>query len=160
MAAASAVKPGIKGGVYRNTGTYGSPTWTEITLVKDNSGQIVWDFHEAGARQTNVKLYAKGRVDIPHTLVVRADDADAGYGALADAAVSQTAVVDLLIIDGKITTEGARGVRGEWLVNISKDEQIDGVIYPSFEIKPTWSANGYPKSVVMGASSTPTLTAF
>lgn len=160
-AAVAGVKAGVNAKIYRNTGTYGSPTWTAVGLVKDDTEGTPWDMVEAGARETKAKLYAKTRTDISESVVVRADDSDAGYNAFATAAESQTTVMDLLILDGPITAEGARGLRAEFLVNkTGKPKEIDGVIYVTFELKPTWTSNGYPSSVVMGASSAPTFTAF
>lgn len=161
MAATAGVKVGANSRVYANTGTYGSPTWTSIGLLKDDQEATPWDMVEAGAKETKAKLFAKTRIDIAQTLIVRADDADTRYNALADAAESQTTVVDLLVLDGPITAEGARGYRAEFLVNkTGKPRDIDGVIYVTFELKPAWTSNGYPKFVVMGASSAPTMTAF
>lgn len=161
MAATSAVKPGVNARVYRNTGTYGSPTWTAVNLTKDGNVSAPWDMVEAGARETKAKLYGKTRIDIQIGLTVRADDLDAGYNALADAAMSQTTVMDMLILDGPITVEGARGFRAHFLVNeSSQPQEIDGIIYDSFDLKPAWSSEGYPSKVVMGASSSPTFTAF
>lgn len=157
--------PGVKTGVgsraYRNTGTYGSPTWTNIGLVKDDTEATPWDMVEAGSRETKAKLYAKTRTDISNQLVVRADNSDAGYNALADAAESQTSVIDVMILDGAVTDEGARGERYHALVNkSSKPKEIDGVVYVTFDLKPGWSSEGYPSKVTMGASSTPSFTAF
>ena len=161
MSATAGIKQGNRAVVYRNTGTYGSPTWTAVGLVKDDSEASPWDMVEAGARETLAKLYAKTRTDIGNTLVVRADDSDAGYNALADAAESQTSALDVMILDGPITAEGARGERYTALVNkTGKPKDIDGVIYVTFDLKPTWDSNGYPSKVVMGATSTATFTAF
>lgn len=161
MAAASAVKPGIKGGLYRNTGTYGSPTWTEVGLVREATVSMPWDMSEAGARQTNSKLYGKTRVDPGITFDLRADDADTAYIAIFAAAVSQSTQLDLMALDGKITVEGAMGVRGKWIINQTGQAQpIDANIYTPFEAKPAWSSDGYPTSVIMGAASTPAFTAF
>lgn len=157
MAAASAHKPGVKGGVYRNTGTYGSPTWTEMLLVIEANPNIGWDFFEAGERSTLAKLYMKTRMDLGAAIKMRADDADAGFVAMVDAAIASGTKVDLLIINGKITTEGARGIRSEFLVNQTGEPQpIDGGVVTDFEIKPTYSSNGVPKTVVMGSGSAPT----
>jgi hypothetical protein len=161
MAAAStAAKVGVRAKAYRNTGTYGSPTWAAMGLVKDATPSMPWDWVESGARETNAKLYAKARADLGVSFTMRADDADTAYNAIADAAMSQTAVVDILFLNAAITVEGCRGFRSEWLINLTGEPQeIDGSIYDSFDAKPTWTSNGFPKTVVMGASSTPTLTA-
>ena len=66
----------------------------------------------------------------------------------------------MLFLDAAITVEGARGFRAHWNVNLTgQPQEIDGSIYDSFDLKPGWSSDGYPKTVVMGASSTPTFTA-
>lgn len=160
MAATSAVKVGVNAKAYRNTGTYGSPTYTAMGLVRNVTFSMPWDMVEAGARETKAKLYAKARTDITVSFDMRADDADAGFNAVADAAVSQTTLVDIMFLDAPITVEGARGIRAEWNINLTgQPQEIDGSIYDSFDAKPAWSSNGYPKTVVMGASSAPTFTA-
>lgn len=161
MSAASAVKLGINADVLRNSATYGTPTWAELTLVRGVTPAFPWDMVDAAIRGTPVKLYAKSQLDIQLQLDVRADDADAGYQALWDAAMDQDSVVDLLVLDGPITTEGSMGVRGEFVVNFAGQSQGPGdVVYTQFDLKPAWSSNGYPKKVEMGASSAPTFTAF
>lgn len=160
--AASAVKPGILGSVYRNTGSYGSPSWTRWDLVRSVTPGFNWDFVDASTRASRAKTYDKTQIDLPFALEVRADDADTAYVAMWAAAMSATSVIDFLILDGRIATEGAMGVRGEFLVGISgQPHDIGGVIYTTFDLRAKWTSNAAgPSSVVMGASSTPTLTAF
>ena len=159
MAAASAVKVGVAGVVYRNTGTYVTPTWGGMGLVKDVTPSMPWDMVEAGARETRAKLYAKARADLSVSMTMRADDADTAFNAIANASLSPTTLVDLMFLDAAISVEGARGFRAEWLINMTgQPQEIDGSIYDSFDCKPGWSSSGYPKTVVMGASSAPTFT--
>jgi len=162
MAAADAMKPGIGGVVYRNTGTYVTPTWTPQSLVKDVRVPAPWDMAEAGSRETRAKLYMKTRVDLGgFSVTMRATDANAGYLAFRAAAVSPTSVLDLLILDGAIATEGVHGFRAEFLASLTDEPQeIDGSIYDTFDLKPAWTANGYPSSVIMGTASSPSFTAF
>lgn len=161
MAATSAPKTGINSGGYRNTGTYGSPTWSEMTLIRDVSPAMPWDMGDASSRATRAKLYTKTQCDIGYQVVMRADDADAAYQAMYDASVSPTAVVDLMLLDGDITTEGAMGVRAEFnVIFVSQTQGAGDVVYTTFELKPAPSNNGVPKSVKMGAASAPTFTAF
>lgn len=161
MAAAAGPKVGIKGFVGRDTGTYAAPTWSEMTLVRDVTPAFPWDFGDASSRASRAKLYAKTQVDLGIQLVMRADDVDTDYQAMVTAAMSSSAVVDLLILDGDIADEGAVGVRAEFLVSIGGQSQGAGdVVYTTFDLKAAPTANGVPKSVVMGASSAPTFTAF
>lgn len=161
MAATSAIKPGIAAGAYRNTGSYGTPTWTESTLIRDVQPAFSWDMVDASSRATRAKLYGKTQVDLAIQLVVRADDADTAYQAFVDASFSSTTSIDMMILDGDIATEGARGVRAHWLFSLSGQPQGAGdIVYSTFDIKPTFSSDGVPKSVTMGASSAPTFTSF
>lgn len=157
-AAASAVKLGINAKIYRNTGTYGSPTWTAIDLTRDAQMNLPWDFGDASARATKVKLYAPTQIDFAISCVVRADDADAGYNALWDAAVGADAL-DLLILDGPITVEGTRGVRAHFTPSLTGMSQGAGdVEYGNFDLKAAYSSDGNPKCIEVGASSALTAT--
>ena len=161
MAATSSVKPGIAAKVYRNTGTYGSPTWTAMNLARSVNDNSKWDTADASSREGRARLYAKTQVDLPHDIEMRADNADTGYVAMYAAWASATAVVDLLILDGPITDEGAMGIRAEFIVCGRPQNQGAGdVIYTTFPLMPTWTSNGVPKSVVMGAASAPGFTSF
>lgn len=161
MAAAAGVKPGIDGALYRNTGTYGSPTWTEVTLVKDVTPRRQWDMQEAGSRETKAKLMAKTRIDVGAQAVVRTDCANAGYQALYDASNSSSSLLDMLILDGPLTQEGAAGVRGHFNVNSTgAPQEADGIIYETFDLAPGWSSEGYPSAIDVGSGSAITAVAY
>lgn len=161
MAASSAIKPGINSAAYRNTGSYGTPTWTEGTLVRDATVNAAWNLADASSRASRAVLEAKTQVPLKIQIVVRADDADAFYVALWAAAMSPTSLVDLMVLDGDIATEGAMGFRAEWNVVLSSQPQGAGdVVYTTFDLSPGWSSNGVPKSVIMGAASSPSFTSF
>lgn len=160
MSAAAQILPGINGGCYLNGGTYGSPTWADQTSVKSVKPTSPWAFAETVSRATPLKLYAKTLADLALQVMMRADPADTIYAAWVAAHWSRTLVLDLLVINSKLTTQGAKGIRGEFLVSLSDEAQeIDGTIYSTFDLKPTFTANGFPQSVIMGASSTPAFSA-
>lgn len=155
MAAVSAMKPGIGGRRYRNTGTYAGPTWVHQALDKDVTSSLPWDYVEAGSRETRAKLYMKARADLQVSVVARADDLDAGMVSIYAAAMSPTVVQDCLVLNGLISVEGVQGFRAEFLVSLTGEPQeADGSIYDTFELKPTWTLNGYPKTILTGAGST------
>lgn len=159
MAASSAVKRGIDAGAYRNTGTYGSPTWTEMTLVRDVQQAMPWDMGDASSRASRAKLYEKTQIDLAPQITMRADDADAAYVAMYAAAFSPTTKLDLMILDGDIATEGAMGLRAQWNINFTSQGQAAGdIVYTNFDCKPAWTSDGVPKIVIMGASSAPAFT--
>lgn len=161
MAETAAVMPGILGKVYRNAGTYGSPTWTAITLVRNVSTSAKWNRGDSSIRGTRAVLQEKTQVAVSGSIECRADPADAGYQALFDAAVgSSTAALDLLILNGPVSQEGAKGVRAHMNLDFEEDHNVDGVIYTRFAFDPAWHSAGYPSYVEMGAASSPTITAW
>lgn len=159
MAATDGVRVGIACKIYRNTGSYGTPTWTEIGHARDVDVAAPWEFADASIRATRVKLYAATQVDFAPSVVVRKNDADAGYQALRAAADEATAM-DLLILDGAVTNEGARGFRAHFTPSLTGAPQtINAVVYDTFELKPAYSTDGYPQYAVVGASSNVTFSA-
>jgi len=158
MAATSAVKPAIKAVVYRNTGTDGTPTWTAQTIIRDVNVSKPWDFGDASTRASRAKLFHPTQMDIQVTMTARCDDADAGYVAIDNAACS-AAMLDLLILDGPITTEGSRGVRAYFHVSdTGQDQAIGNILYKNYEFKPGFNTNRLPQYVVMGSGSSITAT--
>ena len=161
MGETSQVMPGIKAAVYRNTGTYGSPTWTLIGLVRNVTPSAKWKKSDASARQTRAELQEKTQIGITGQIEVRADPADADYQALFDAAMGDsTDAIDLMILNGLLAVEGAKGVRLHANLDFAENHAIDGVIYTMFDYDPAWNADGYPSKVEVGATSTPTFTAY
>jgi hypothetical protein len=162
MPATAGVRTGIDGAVYRNSGTDGSPTWVEIDIIRDVSGAgAVWDMGDASSRASRAKLYKKTQADIRPQLVARADSADTGYQALYDAANSPAGTLDLLVLDGPLTEDGATGFRSYWNVNISTPptQGAGEIQYTTFELSPAWNSNRYPSVCDVGAASALTLTA-
>lgn len=161
MAAASANKPGIGGRRYRNTATYGTPTWTAQLYDLSVTPNAPWGWVEAGSRGTRAELSMKARMALRIMIRAKADDADVGAVAILAAAMSPTAVLDSLILNGLITTEGAAGFRGEFLVNLDGEPQeADGSIYHDYELRPTQTTNAAgPSTVIMSAGSVPTFIA-
>jgi hypothetical protein len=156
MAATDGVRTGIGCKMYRNTGSYGTPTWTEIGHVRDVSAGAPWDLVDASIRAARVKVYAATQVDFAISAVVRKNDADAGYQALRAAADEGTAL-DLLVLDGAVTNEGARGFRAHFIPSLTgQDQAIGAVVYDTFDLKPSYSVDGNPKYAVVGASSSVT----
>lgn len=161
MAETAAVQPGINGEVLRNTGAYGSPTWVAGGLVRNVTPSAKWDRGDASIRATRAKLQEKTQIAISGTIEVRADPADAWYQALFDAAMGDSsAAIDLMILDGPITQEGCKGVRGYMNLDFEQNQQITDVIYTTFSYDPAWNSGGYPAKVELGATSTPTFTQF
>ena len=160
-AATSAPMPGATAGGYRNTGTGGSPTWTEMTSINSVTGfGDDWEFGDASTRQTRAKLYDKTQVELGGTIRMLANPAAADYAAMIAASASPANTIDLMILHGKVTVEGVPGVRACYKVKRLGNQEINGIIFDEFECKPYMAGASpvTPSTVVMGSGSAPTLT--
>ncbi len=160
MAATGGAKAGIDGAAYRNTGTYGSPTWVEVDSVRNMNPAYPWDMNDASARATNVKLYRKTQTDWSLSFDIRCDDLDTAYQAIYANAFTPNTLLDMMFLNGPISVEGSRGVRFHANLSISAEDQtIGGVQYDTIDAKPGFHTDGVPKTVVAGAASALTYTA-
>lgn len=132
--------------LWMSGGNYASPTWSEIDLAKDVQVQPAWDQAEAFSRATSAKEYAKGLLELGFTASVKCSGTDTGYAALMDAFTSKTGTIELLILDGSATTNGAEGVRfTAGVFGASQQQNIGDVLYREFDIKPSAYATNKPK---------------
>lgn len=154
MATTPGVKLGIKAVIYRNTGSYGSPSWAAMNSVRDVTVTAPFDMVEAITRSSRVKLYAKTLMDLGVQLMVRKDDNSTDAVAILAAAMNDT-VFDCLVLDGPLATEGSTGFRSHFIINLASESQgAADVIYDTYDLKPCFSADGTPKYVTIGASAT------
>lgn len=141
-----AAKHGIDCTLARNTGTWGSPTWTELTCVVEVDPPPGWDTTEIKTRASRVKFGAKTMFGLEFTFRVLCDDSDTGYTALMTAFQSLTADVDLLLIDGPVTTVGSFGFRGHFqIAEGGQPQPPDDVLYRTFKAVPYPQATEVPQ---------------
>lgn len=129
--------------VYRNTGTYGSPTWNEVDGVMDVSLNLSSDTGDASTRATGGwRQHAATLRDASVEFEMPYDTADTDLTALRDAFMTSGSVVEMAFTDGPIATTGTQGLRGSFLVesfNIS--EPLSDIAKVSISLKPGISAN-------------------
>jgi len=150
----------INAGAYLNTGTYGTPTWTSIAaILNDAMLDISWDEAQIPTRASKVKKGGKTLADVPFTFKLKEDLTDTNFLLFWAALISNTTVVDLLILNAANTVNGARGVRGEFNIMSNSEPQglADGLVY-DLTAKPADTANQFSTAVV--ASGAPVFTAF
>jgi hypothetical protein len=113
---------GINAKVYRNTGTWGSPTWTEVPEFE--SVQIDPRYTE-GESNSRDSRFARGKLTLAGcsaTARLKVKPGNTNFESLMDAFALATAV-DLLILDGPRTTVGSRGIRAEFNLMAAGDDQ-------------------------------------
>lgn len=147
-------KLGIDSKLYRNTGNYNTPTWTEIDAVRDFTLNVGYDTVEAPSRASRVKSMAKTIVDISGSGTCKVSDTDEGYIALWDTLISGTAQLDILILNGLTNTNGARGFRYDALVTQGNEDQaITNALYMDFQVVPSAFNTNDMKSAVVAAGA-------
>ncbi len=136
------VKLGMNAKCYRNTGTYGTPTWVLMNNIRDAT--LADSMAEA-----DVTRRASGgfREMEPTTREVAYDydavnvDSDTEVAAVLAAYAARTAM-DLEILDGLIATPGSTGVRARFKVfKRERSEELDNAQMLSFTFKPCQDAN-------------------
>jgi hypothetical protein len=145
-----AAKLGIDSVLYYNTATYGSPTWTPITCVRDLVLNFSWDTVEAPSRASRVKTMAKTIVDISASGTLKVSDTDTTYIAVWEKLISGTGNLDVMILNGVSTVTGVRGVRFDALVTQGNEDQgIGNALYLDVNFMPdAFSANAVKTAVV------------
>lgn len=136
------VKLGMDAKLYRNTGTYATPTWNEVVNVKDVTLNL-----EAGEADVTTRGNAGWRANIA-TLKDASlefemvwDTADDDFTAIRTAFLSNGSV-EFAVMDGDIETAGSQGLRATMsITNFSRSEPLEEAIKVSVTAKPTYATN-------------------
>ena len=136
------VKLGLDAKLFRNTGTYGTPTWNEITNVRDVTLNLEAGEADVTTRGNNgwratVATLKDGSIEFEMVW----DSADDDFTAIRDAFLNKTAV-ELAVLDGDVLTTGSQGLRASFMVtSFSRNEPLEEAITVSVTMKPTYSVN-------------------
>lgn len=133
---------GFQGEIYRNTASEVSPTWSAVNLVGNAQVNPKYGEGDATARASNgVTETEPVLLGVEITGSIRKKNGDTNYAAFRAAFFARTAL-NLLVLDGKIATEGAQGVKGNFKVfDWSEDQSLNNVVFNSFTLKPCADSN-------------------
>ncbi|GIW81495.1 MAG: hypothetical protein KatS3mg105_3302 [Gemmatales bacterium] len=140
--AATDFQLGMNAKVYRNTATYASPTWSEITIVRDvtlnlSSGEFDASTRGTGGWRQTARTLKEASVDIN----ILYKQGDAGYNALRDSYLNGT-LIDMAIMSDNIATSGSEGLRAEMDVfEFNRGEPLEEGLTIDVTVKPRPSAN-------------------
>ena len=136
------VRLGLDAKLYRNTGTYETPTWVEMTNVKDltlnlESGEADVSTRGAGGWRATVATLKDGSIEFEMVW----DTEDAGFTAIQQAWFGNTSI-EFAVMDGDITTSGSQGLRATFsITKFSRNEPLEEALSVSVSAKPTYAAN-------------------
>ncbi len=140
-----AIRLGLNAKLYRNTGTYASPTWNEIGNVKDVTLNL-----ESAEADVTVRANNGWRATVPTLKDASVefemvwDTADEDFQAIRDAYLNNT-TLEVLALDGPVSGAGSTGNQGLRAVcnvtGFSRSEPLEEALSVSVTVKPAYSAN-------------------
>jgi hypothetical protein len=143
-------KLGLNGKLYRNTGSYGSPVWNEVTSVRDltlgdsMSEADVTRRASGGWRETAPTL-REASVDFDMVNVA----GDTNITTIRAAYAARTPV-EFAIMDDGIAVPGARGIRATFIISkFELTQELENAQMISVTMKPTPSANPPSEMVIV-----------
>ena len=133
---------GMDAKLYRNTGSYASPIWTEIANVKDVTLNL-----EKGVADVTTRANAGWRAtvgtlkDASIEFQMVWDTADDGFSAIRQSFFSNTPI-EVAVLDGPVTDPMSEGLRATCdVMNFTRNEALEEAIMVDVTIKPTYAAN-------------------
>lgn len=146
-----AVPTGLDCKLYRNAGTYGSPTWTLIAAVKDVTRNAETNEGDGKSRISTFVKRVRGlkKISIDFDLVKDSVDA-ANYTALRAAWLARS-TIEFAVATGLIATAGTHYVRMSGIVKkFSESQPLEDAVVASCSVSLTQSAND-PSATTVGS---------
>jgi predicted secreted protein len=131
--------------LYRNTGTYASPTWDLIGNVKDLTLSLEKDETDVTTRSSGGwKEFVDGMKDATVEFGMLWDTGDADFDAFQGAFINNTAV-EVLVLDGLVATSGSEGLRATMMVkSFTRNENLGEALMVDVSLRPVKNANAAP----------------
>jgi len=133
---------GLNAKLYRNTGTYGSPTWDLVGNVKDLTLNLESAEADVTTRANNgwrATVPTLNDASIEFEMVW--DTGDADFTAIKDAYINKT-TIEFLVLDGLVATTGSQGLRATCsIASFTRNEELEEALSVSVSAKPTYAAN-------------------
>ena len=133
---------GLEGKAYRNTGTYGSPSWNECVNIKNLTLQLEKGEADVSRRGSGGWAAVRGtlkKFQADVEMVWENTDADAA--AFLDAFLNNT-TIEVLLLDGAVGTAGSEGIRATCeVMNFNRTENLEDGMMVNFTLKAGWSDN-------------------
>lgn len=133
---------GMNAKLYRNTGTYGSPTWDLVPNVRDLTLNL-----ETAEADVTTRANSGWRATVPTLREASIefemvwDPSDTDFTAIQTAFLAGS-TVEFLVLDGLQATTGSQGLRASCAVlGFTRSEPLEDAIKVSVKLKPTYATN-------------------
>jgi hypothetical protein len=135
-------KLGMEAKLYRNTGDYAEPTWTEVENVRDltmNTEKGSADVTTRG--NSGWRAMAGTLKDLSVEFEMVYDTADEDFTAIQTAFMDNDQV-EFAVMDGDITEAGTQGIRATFeVMNFSQSEPLEEAIIVSVTLSAAYADN-------------------
>jgi predicted secreted protein len=145
-------KLGMEAKLYRNTGNYASPTWSEVANVRDltmNTEKGSADVTTRG--NSGWRAMAGTLKDLSVEFEMVYDTADEDFTAIQTAFMDNDQV-EFAVMDGDIAEAGTQGIRATFeVMNFSQSEPLEEAIIVSVTLSAAYADNA-PEVYTIAAS--------
>lgn len=127
--------------LYRNSATYGSPTWNELTNTEDVSRPDSRPAGEFKTRAQDFVLHKVGKRTLAINFNYVYDPSDDDFDVLVAAYAARTAI-EFAAMDGPIATAGTQGLRASYQISeFPIEEPLEEGVKIAVVLVPTISAH-------------------
>lgn len=135
---------GLDGKMYRNTGSYGSPTWNEMPGVKDLTTSLEKASADVSNRASGWRKERGTLKTLSLSFQMVWDPEDLDFDALLTSFLNNTSI-DCVVLDGPVATAGSQGPRATFEVfKFERSEELEGAMMVDVELKPTYATGQEP----------------
>jgi hypothetical protein len=149
-------RKGIHARLYLNTvaDPPGPPVWNPMNLIGECSVSVAWNTAEAKTRATPVVRTARTTVPLTVTGKLLVDDDDAQYLVFDAAHFDSTKLLDILVLNGDIASNGVTGYRFfAELTSWTESQGTDEIVMKDFELKPGLYSTTLPQRAKVTAGA-------
>lgn len=137
---------GLDGKLYRNSGTYASPTWTELTHVNDLSLTLETNEVDASDRSSAWETVEKGLQKATIEFDYMYFEGDTLWATLLDDWLDRDNPVEFAVMDGDITESGEDGWRiTTHVMSVSETQEKEGALKLEVTLRPAPNSDGNPQ---------------
>lgn len=128
--------------LYRNTGSYASPTWTVINSARDVTLNLEGETADVATRGNGywgADATVKLKASLDFELIW--DPSDAAFAAILTAFIGVSSI-ELLVLDGAVATSGSQGLRATFAISkFTRTETLNEAVKASVTAQPTLADN-------------------
>jgi len=137
---------GLDGAIYRNSGTFASPTWGELTHVNDLSLTLETNEVDASDRSSAWETVEKGLQKATIEFDYMYFEGDTLWATLLDDWLDRDNPVEFAVMDGDITTSGEDGWRiTTHVMSVSETQEKEGALKLEVTLRPAPNSDGNPQ---------------